>query len=340
MNARIIITLLVVSLAGVASAQTSTPTPTSTSTPTSTETPTSTHTSTQTPTFTSTPLKWRHINRAKIGSGFGNTGIDLESDGDIFTDGDITVTGILSFENTGTQRIWSSTPALHIDGKAGVILFADGTKEWVINAAALFPFGDGTGTFGLNQNRPSTIYTWNLDATGTAIITGLISTGVGLDAIGAVDLDYGSADVTDHTFLTDGVGTDEIVLPLQSIEGAEVLNDTLDFTEFSDSMELDDDTQISLTASSLVFQVANPNAEAFDINGTGNFQSDLAHFHQHNGNPSGPGNILHLESEDEDITPIFHISQSDATLNGPVVGILINISDDDDSQFTPLEYRD
>ena len=34
--------------------------------------------------------------------------------------------------------------------------------------------------------------------------TGLITTLVGLDGIGAVDLDYGSADITDHTFTSDG----------------------------------------------------------------------------------------------------------------------------------------
>lgn len=51
---------------------------------------------------------------------------------------------------------------------------------------------------------------------------GLIFTTVGLDAIGAVDMDYGSADVTDHTFTTDGTGDAEIVLPDDSIGDAEI----------------------------------------------------------------------------------------------------------------------
>ncbi len=50
-----------------------------------------------------------------------------------------------------------------------------------------------------------------------------------LDGVGAVDMDYGSADITDHTFTTDGTGDSEIVLPNDSIGAAEVL-DTGDFT--------------------------------------------------------------------------------------------------------------
>ncbi len=59
---------------------------------------------------------------------------------------------------------------------------------------------------------------------GTAILDGLISTSVGIDGIGAVDLDYGSADITDHTFTTDSTGDAEIVLPDSSIGATELLN--------------------------------------------------------------------------------------------------------------------
>jgi hypothetical protein len=45
---------------------------------------------------------------------------------------------------------------------------------------------------------------------------------VGFDGIGAVDLDYGSADITDHTFVTDSTGDGEIVLPNDSIGSAEI----------------------------------------------------------------------------------------------------------------------
>lgn len=61
----------------------------------------------------------------------------------------------------------------------------------------------------------------------------VVSSAVGFDAIGAVDLDYGSADVTDHTFITDGTGTAEIVLPAGSIDGTEILDDTIDSADYA-----------------------------------------------------------------------------------------------------------
>jgi hypothetical protein len=67
----------------------------------------------------------------------------------------------------------------------------------------------------------------NITATAGNITAtaGTLVTGVGLDAVGAVDLDYGSADVTDHTFVTDGTGDAEIVLPNDSIGDAEIAFD-------------------------------------------------------------------------------------------------------------------
>ena len=44
-----------------------------------------------------------------------------------------------------------------------------------------------------------------------------------LDGVGAVDMDYGSVDITDHTFITDSTGDAEIVLPLASVSLAETL---------------------------------------------------------------------------------------------------------------------
>ena len=57
--------------------------------------------------------------------------------------------------------------------------------------------------------------------------TGLVETTVGLDGVGAIDLDYGSADITDHTFITDGTGDAEIVLPNDSIGPAELVRELL-----------------------------------------------------------------------------------------------------------------
>jgi hypothetical protein len=57
---------------------------------------------------------------------------------------------------------------------------------------------------------------------GEAQVLGRIYTQVGLDAVGSVDMDYGSADVNDHTFTTDGTGDGEIVLPEDSISDSEI----------------------------------------------------------------------------------------------------------------------
>ena len=56
---------------------------------------------------------------------------------------------------------------------------------------------------------------------------GLISTILGFDAIGDLPMNYGSADVDDHTFTTDGVGTAEFQIPAGSIDSAEILDATV-----------------------------------------------------------------------------------------------------------------
>lgn len=66
-------------------------------------------------------------------------------------------------------------------------------------------------------------------AGSTLFIGGLI------DAVGAVDMDYGSGDITDHTFITDGTGDTEIVLPAQSIGASEILNDTITRSQIADA---------------------------------------------------------------------------------------------------------
>jgi hypothetical protein len=70
--------------------------------------------------------------------------------------------------------------------------------------------------------------------TSTGIITATTSfIGPLFDAAGAEDMDYGSIDVTDHTFATDGTGTLEIVLPAGSIDGTEILDDTIDSADYA-----------------------------------------------------------------------------------------------------------
>jgi hypothetical protein len=57
---------------------------------------------------------------------------------------------------------------------------------------------------------------------GDITSSGTITATVGFDIVGAADIDYGSADVTDHTFTTDGTGDAEFVVPNDSIGPAEV----------------------------------------------------------------------------------------------------------------------
>lgn len=66
-----------------------------------------------------------------------------------------------------------------------------------------------------------TVTAGNIQATAGSLITG-----VGVDGVGAVDMDYGSADITDHTFVTDGTGDAEIVLPANSVSPIESLYHT------------------------------------------------------------------------------------------------------------------
>src|SRR3990167_1165255 len=68
-----------------------------------------------------------------------------------------------------------------------------------------------------------TVTSWVL---GTSTATQLTSPTVLvdlIDGVGAVDMDYGSADITDHTFITDSTGDTEIVLPVASVSLAETL---------------------------------------------------------------------------------------------------------------------
>jgi len=80
--------------------------------------------------------------------------------------------------------------------------------------------------------------------------SGLITSLVGFDGIGAIDLDYGSVDITDHTFITDGTGDAEIVLPNDSIGGAE-----LDWGSFTDLGESGAVTWSNLASGELTSEV-------------------------------------------------------------------------------------
>jgi len=136
-----------------------------------------------------------------------------------------------------------------LDEAAHVVLKIDHTDADVVAATTIFQIQsvddapanltyikvvDDTGA------TPNTVFSVGADGavTSDGILTGLgvtVSTVLTnlIDAVGAVDIDYGSVDITDHTFVTDGTGTAEIVLPAGSIDGTEILDDTVDSADYA-----------------------------------------------------------------------------------------------------------
>ena len=119
----------------------------------------------------------------------------------------------------------ADTKYIGLGGAAGRVIFMATTPSIVNIESADFSVDssdlyvdESTDCVGINDGSPS----YTLDVNGDAQVLGIIYTGVGLDAVGSVDMDYGSADVNDHTFTTDGTGDGEIVLPEDSISDSEI----------------------------------------------------------------------------------------------------------------------
>lgn len=79
---------------------------------------------------------------------------------------------------------------------------------------------------------------------------------------------FGGSSMTSFTVTTDGTGTGEVVLPLQSIAAGEIVNDTIDGTELADTITLD--AALVLTGA-VAINVGNSLATAVTIatDGTG-----------------------------------------------------------------------
>ena len=149
-----------------------------------------------------------------------------------------TVTVVDGTDATSFPAIFdSATGDLAIKTDAGLTYAADtGTLNATVlteGGNAVFngsevPGGELGGTWASPTIDDSvTVTGWVLGtSSATTLTAGTVNIDL-LDAVGAVDMDYGSADVTDHTFTTDGTGTAEIVLPAGSIDSTEVLDDTL-----------------------------------------------------------------------------------------------------------------
>lgn len=130
---------------------------------------------------------------------------------------------------------------------------------------------DGTQGTTLTFNNAGGDATIDYDGSDFSIskpisVTGTIFSDAGFDVTGAVDLDIGSADVTDVAIITDGTGDAEVVLPDQSISSTEILNSTIlaadiadgdhgDFTYASNVATLDANT---VDANELVSTAVTP----------------------------------------------------------------------------------
>lgn len=142
-----------------------------------------------------------------------------------------------------TDARWNELYVTHIDNNGGIIT-VDGSFS---------PSADLMTSLGWSGARWAGVYTQYLtNDAGTGVITtegALVPDATNtddlgssskiynevfssttyinnLDGVGAVDMDYGSADITDHTFTTDGTGDAEIVLPADSIGEAELNDNT------------------------------------------------------------------------------------------------------------------
>lgn len=162
--------------------------------------------------YTSSDDEW-------VGVTISNTQADNAGDTELLTlaftdDGDTNCHYLIMSDAAGTQQLE----------------FIQSTADIQITITGDLKFVAGGGDVDFADENLATTGT---AATGILTVTGVINTSVGLDAVGAVDMDYGSADVTDHTFTTDSTGTAEIVLPAGSIDGTEILDDTIDSGDYA-----------------------------------------------------------------------------------------------------------
>ena len=151
-----------------------------------------------------------------------------------FIEGGTTKGAFLGLANLTQTRTYTFPD---VTGEIQVLTAGGATPESITNATDDFVVTTGVG------GTDNTDIRWDLDGTHPILdsptdtkieiaeildVTNVINTSIGLDAIGAVDLDYGSADVTDHTFVTDSTGDGEMVLPNNSIGPAEMIDASSD----------------------------------------------------------------------------------------------------------------
>ena len=169
------------------------------------------------------------------------TGVEAELEAALDIGGEVTSTGMASTVIADSVAVtdWNLTTPTFTTTALLVGILQD-NDDMVFEADAN---SDGTNKFSFTDGAAAEV--------ASLSEAGLLSVLVGIDAIGAVDMDYGSADVTDHTFVTDGTGTAEVVLPAGSIDSTEVLDDTLTASDMNATLTFADSDLLDLDAINL-----------------------------------------------------------------------------------------
>lgn len=194
--------------------------------------------------------------------GASNTSITATTDGGSITlDGLIAIgtdpadAGVIRLENATAIAWEDATEATitHVDNTGFIInlgLEIDGT----LNADGIVALGDGGDNFSIASDGIDIDTSGNITNAGTigcgkVTSSAAFESATGLfDVTGAAAITVGSADVTAITFQTDdtGDGTD-LVLPAQSVNGSEMLNNTVTATQLSATLTFADGDVIDLS---------------------------------------------------------------------------------------------
>lgn len=91
----------------------------------------------------------------------------------------------------------------------GILVNLEVEIDGTLDADGVVALGDGGDNFsvasdGIDIDTSGNITNAGTIASGIVTVTGVVNTSVGIDAVGAVDFDIGSADVVDVTIITDG----------------------------------------------------------------------------------------------------------------------------------------
>lgn len=165
-------------------------------------------------------------------------------------------------DKTGNGDIFSASSSgatrFAIDNSGNLIL---ANNESIRNTT------DGTITLARNDAGTVTLTAADNDAVAAlTILSGgasalTIDTGgaavLGLGTANATSAVLGSASLTSFTVTTTGTGDTAVVLPSQSVSSSEILDNTLDFTDFSSSMTLDASTTVSLSTLDYIFDLTS-----------------------------------------------------------------------------------